>query len=102
MVGERGAGLSGGERQLVGLARLVLRDPAVLLLDEPTAHLDGAALRTVRDAIARFAIGRTLLLITHDPDMLSLASRRADEAIKSSVSSLMSGLGGTPVAAVAP
>jgi ABC-type multidrug transport system fused ATPase/permease subunit len=117
LVGERGAGLSGGERQLVGLARLVLRDPAVLLLDEPTAHLDGAALRTVRDAIARFAIGRTLLLITHDPDMLSLASRvilledgvvRAegtDAALRASApgySSLMSGLGGTPVAAVAP
>jgi len=75
LVGEHGVGLSGGERQLVGLARLVLRDPAVVLLDEPTAHLDGLALRGVHDAIARFAIGRTLLLITHDPAMLSLATR---------------------------
>jgi ATP-binding cassette subfamily B protein len=74
-VGERGQRLSGGERQLVGLARLILQDPSIVLLDEPTAHLDGAARATIVEAIARFCERRTLLLISHDPDLLSLVGR---------------------------
>lgn len=75
VVGERGQGLSGGERQLIGLARLALRNPAIVLLDEPTAHLDGAALQTVVTAISNFAKGRTMLLITHNPEILRLVGR---------------------------
>ncbi len=75
VVGERGQTLSGGERQIVGLARLILRDPKVVLLDEPTAHLDGTVLSTVVDAIARFVASRTLLLITHNLDVMALAER---------------------------
>lgn len=75
LVGERGTGLSGGERQVVGLARLVLRTPMVVLLDEPTAHLDGEALRVMSEALARFCTGRTMVLITHNQDLLTLVTR---------------------------
>ena len=74
-IGERGAGLSGGERQLIGLARLFLRDPRIVLLDEPTSALDGEALRTVLAALDRLARGRTVMLITHHPELLALADR---------------------------
>lgn len=66
-VGERGHGVSGGEAQRVALARIFLRDPAVILLDEPTAHLDGDTEHRVLDAIAAFARGRTLVVATHSP-----------------------------------
>ena len=75
VIGERGQTLSGGERQIVGLARLILKDPRIILLDEPTAHLDGAILASVITAIERFTAGRTLILITHHPEVLRLASR---------------------------
>lgn len=64
-IGEGGLGLSGGEAQRVALARLYLRDPAVILLDEPTAHLDAATERKVLDRLLAFAEGRTLLVATH-------------------------------------
>jgi ATP-binding cassette, subfamily B, bacterial len=75
VVGERGLGLSGGERQLIGLARLFLHDPQVVLLDEPTSNLDGETLRIVNAALARLAQGRTVLLITHVAETLKIASR---------------------------
>ncbi len=66
-VGARGAALSGGQRQRLALARALLADPAVLILDEPTAHLDqGTSRALITDLLAATA-GRTLLLITHDP-----------------------------------
>ncbi|UIP23717.1 thiol reductant ABC exporter subunit CydD [Achromobacter deleyi] len=66
-LGSRGHGLSGGQAQRVALARLFLRDPGLILLDEPTAHLDEATQARVLDEILEFSAGRTLLLATHAP-----------------------------------
>lgn len=65
LVGEGGLGLSGGEAQRIALARLYLRDPAAILLDEPTAHLDAETERLVLERLLTFARGRTLLVATH-------------------------------------
>lgn len=73
VVGDRGNRLSGGERQRIALARLFLKNPRVLILDEPTAHLDGEALREVASAMARLSSGRTTFLIAHRPEIISLA-----------------------------
>ncbi|MBO9353366.1 thiol reductant ABC exporter subunit CydD [Bordetella petrii] len=67
VLGSRGLGLSGGQAQRVALARLFLREPGLILLDEPTAHLDAATQARVLDEILAYARGRTLLLATHAP-----------------------------------
>lgn len=64
-LGEGGLGLSGGEIQRIALARLYLRSPGLILLDEPTAHLDAATEQRVLDGLLDFARGRTLLVATH-------------------------------------
>ena len=64
-LGDGGLGLSGGEIQRVALARLYLRDPAVILLDEPTAHLDRHTEAEVIERLLDFAAGRTLIAATH-------------------------------------
>ena len=74
-VGERGRTLSTGQRQRVALARVVLRDPAVLLLDEPGAHLDVESDLDLRDAVRRLLPGRTVVIVTHQQSWASLASR---------------------------
>ena len=74
-VGERGTTLSSGERQLIALARLFLRNPRVLILDEPTSHLDGEVLRRVTVALKRLMVGRTTFVIAHDPETIQLANR---------------------------
>ncbi|SEP72078.1 ATP-binding cassette, subfamily C, CydD [Faunimonas pinastri] len=74
-VGERGFGLSGGEAQRVGLARLFLTDPGLILLDEPTAHLDEETEARVLRGIESFAEGRTLLVVTHSPAVAALMDR---------------------------
>jgi len=65
-VGENGLALSGGEARRLALARVILKDPPVLLLDEPLAGVDPASATAIRAAIRRFAAGRTLLWVTHD------------------------------------
>ncbi|WP_409558491.1 thiol reductant ABC exporter subunit CydD [Achromobacter sp.] len=76
-LGSRGHGLSGGQAQRVALARLFLRDPGLILLDEPTAHLDDATQARVLDEILAFSAGRTLLLATHSPAVAARFSRVA-------------------------
>jgi ATP-binding cassette subfamily C protein CydC len=66
-VGAHGAALSGGERQRLALARALLADPQVLILDEPTAHLDPETRDEVLADLLTATVGRTVLLITHDP-----------------------------------
>jgi ATP-binding cassette subfamily C protein CydD len=64
-LGENGLGLSGGEIQRIALARIYLRDPGLVLMDEPTAHLDAVTESAVIDGIVAFARGRTLIVATH-------------------------------------
>ncbi|GAA3508863.1 thiol reductant ABC exporter subunit CydD [Actinomadura keratinilytica] len=77
-VGERGARLSSGQRQRIALARAFLRDAPLLLLDEPTAHLDGESAEGVRTAVERLMEGRTVVLVTHDHTWTRLADRVAE------------------------
>ncbi|MDI3402712.1 thiol reductant ABC exporter subunit CydD [Streptomyces cavernicola] len=74
-LGEDGAGLSAGQRQRLALARAFLADRPVLLLDEPTAALDGETEAEVVDAVRRLAVGRTVLLVVHRPALLAVADR---------------------------
>jgi ATP-binding cassette subfamily C protein CydCD len=78
VLGERGAGLSAGERQRIALARAFLRDARLLLLDEPTANLDGQTEQIVLDAVARLSSGRTAILVAHRPALLDMADRVVD------------------------
>ncbi|MET9320014.1 thiol reductant ABC exporter subunit CydD [Streptomyces sp. NPDC003038] len=75
VLGEGGVGLSAGQRQRLALARAFLADRPVLLLDEPTAALDGETEAGIVDAVRRLAVGRTVLLVVHRPALLALADR---------------------------
>ncbi|MEU6488245.1 thiol reductant ABC exporter subunit CydD [Streptomyces sp. NPDC046887] len=75
VLGEDGAGLSAGQRQRLALARAFLADRPVLLLDEPTAALDGRTEEAVVAAVRRLATGRTVLLVVHRPALLAVADR---------------------------
>ncbi|WP_322996275.1 thiol reductant ABC exporter subunit CydD [Castellaniella sp.] len=65
-LGEAAYGLSGGQRQRLALARLFLLNPALVVLDEPTAHLDADTSRQLMASLQRFCAGRTLIVATHD------------------------------------
>jgi subfamily B ATP-binding cassette protein MsbA len=75
VIGERGLGLSGGQRQRIALARAMLRDPAILILDEATSAVDIQDEALIRKAIEEFSRNRTTFLITHSLGPLQFADR---------------------------
>jgi ATP-binding cassette, subfamily B, bacterial MsbA len=75
VVGPGGNRLSGGQRQRIALARAILRDPGILILDEATSQIDVESERLIHDVLEEFTRGRTALIITHRPSTLELADR---------------------------
>jgi PrtD family type I secretion system ABC transporter len=74
-VGEGGFRLSAGQRQRLAIARALLTDPPVLLLDEPTAALDRGAELALRDSLVALARSRTIVVVTHSPLLLAVCTR---------------------------
>ncbi|MGA0568470.1 ABC transporter ATP-binding protein [Rathayibacter sp. KR2-224] len=75
VVGERGLSLSGGQRQRIALARAILRDPAILVLDDATSAIDARTEQVIHDALRTVMEGRTVLLVAHRHSTLHLADR---------------------------
>ncbi len=75
MVGDGGRRLSTGQVRRLALARAFLRDPALLILDEPTADLDPESAAVVLAAVEHLRVGRTVLLIAHRPELAATADR---------------------------
>ncbi|MEK6663617.1 MAG: type I secretion system permease/ATPase [Pseudomonadota bacterium] len=75
VVGERGESLSGGQRQGVAIARGVVNDPPILLLDEPTGSMDFSSEETIKTRIREFAVNKTMLVITHRTSLFDLVDR---------------------------
>jgi len=74
-IGERGYSLSGGQRQRIAIARAILADPRVLILDDATSAVDPTKEHEIRDALAEVMDGRTTLVIAHRPATIALADR---------------------------
>ena len=65
VVGEKGGKLSGGQRQRISLARAIVRDPAILILDEATSAVDSSSEETIHRVLKKFSAGRTVFVISH-------------------------------------
>lgn len=74
-VGERGQMLSGGQRQAVAIARAMVHDPQILLLDEPTSSMDHASEEAFKTNLKQYGEGKTLIVVTHRTSLLSLVER---------------------------
>ncbi len=77
VLGERGFSLSGGQRQRIAIARAILADPAVLVLDDATSAVDATKEHEIRAALTKVMQGRTTLVIAHRPATIALADRVA-------------------------
>ncbi len=75
LIGERGESLSGGQRQAVGIARAVLNDAPILLLDEPSSAMDHQSEDLLKGRLHRFTTGKTVILVTHRTSLLELIDR---------------------------
>jgi len=75
MIGERGDSLSGGQRKCVALARAIVADPPILLMDEPTGSMDHSTETAVRKHLEEYIQGRTWLVVTHRNSLLSMVDR---------------------------
>jgi len=75
VVGERGFSLSGGQRQRIAIARAILADPRVLVLDDATSAVDPSKEHEIRDALAEVVRGRSTIVIAHRPATIALADR---------------------------
>lgn len=75
LIGERGESLSGGQRQAVGIARAVLNDSPILLLDEPSSAMDHQSEDHLKARLQRFTRGKTMILVTHRTSLLELVDR---------------------------
>ena len=75
LVGDRGYRLSGGEKQRVAIARMLLKDPAIVVLDEATSHLDSESELLIQRALADALAGRTSLIIAHRLSTIVAADR---------------------------
>jgi ATP-binding cassette subfamily B protein len=75
VVGERGYRMSGGEKQRLAIARMLLKDPAVVILDEATSHLDSESELAIQQALAEALVGRTSLVIAHRLSTIVAADR---------------------------
>jgi ABC-type bacteriocin/lantibiotic exporter with double-glycine peptidase domain len=75
MLGEDGAGLSGGERQRIAIARALVGSPKLLLLDEPSNHLDQASIDVVLSGLAVLPGNPTVVMVTHDIQVAARADR---------------------------
>ena len=74
-LGERGEGLSGGQRQAVTIARALVSDPVILVMDEPTSSMDVNAEQQLVARLRDYVQPRTLLVITHKPSMVAMVSQ---------------------------
>jgi ATP-binding cassette subfamily B protein/subfamily B ATP-binding cassette protein MsbA len=74
-MGDSGVNFSGGEKQKIALARAILRDPSILILDEFSSAIDAVSEADIHDALKEFVKGRTVFLITHKLHTLEIADR---------------------------
>ena len=78
IVGEKGSYLSGGERQWVAIARALLTDPQIIVLDEPSNNLDGEAKARLHQSLILAKEGKTLIVVTHDLALTQGISKRIE------------------------